>query len=337
MKIVVFGAGSIGAFVGGCLLASGAQVQLVGRPSMRQRIEQHGLRLSDLNGWSAEFPASSVPYAESPEVLTKADLVIVAVKSSGTKAAATEVARHAPSSAMVVSFQNGIGNAAALRDALPGRVVLGGMVPFNVVQLSEGRLHRGTAGELMVEAHEGWSSWLATFAAARLPLEQRSDFVAVQWGKLLLNLNNAVNALSGVPLKAQLSDHRYRHVLAQLMDEALAAFQAAELTPAQVSGVPPGKLPALMRLPDADFGQVASTMLAIDPQARSSMWEDLEAGRLTEIDELNGAVVRLAREHGLSAPANEAICALVHAAERGGDRQMQGRALLRAVGLQAGT
>ena len=93
----------------------------------------------------------------------------------------------------------------------------------------------------------------------------------------------------------------------------------------------PGLLPTLLRLPDALFTRVAATMLRIDPQARSSMWEDLQAGRRTEVDYLNGAVVTLARSLGLTAPANERLVALVRAAEAGTQPALSGAALWQAL------
>jgi 2-dehydropantoate 2-reductase len=79
------------------------------------------------------------------------------------------------------------------------------------------------------------------------------------------------------------------------------------------------------------FKRIAAAALRIDPEARSSMWEDLQAGRRTEVDYLNGAVVALAERTGLDAPANRRIVALVHAAERGDGEGMKGKRLLAAL------
>ena len=116
----------------------------------------------------------------------------------------------------------------------------------------------------------------------------------VQWGKLLLNLNNALNALSGLPLATQLADRRWRLLLAAQIEEALAVLKAAGIAPARIEGVPPRLIPSILRLPDWLFRLVARRMLAIDPAARSSMWEDLAARRPTEIDYLQGAILALA-------------------------------------------
>ena len=331
LRIAVLGAGSIGAYVGGALIDAGADVTLIGRARMRERIALHGLTVSDMDGRNTRLSAAQVDYTEDPSALAGAGLVLVTVKSADTDSSAQLLALHAAPDALIVSLQNGIGNADVLRRVLPGRTVLAGMVPFNVVQLADSRFHRGTEGNLMVEASPALAPWLTMFEAAGLPLAQRADFVAVQWGKLLLNLNNSVNALSGIPLKAQLSDRNYRRCLALLIDEALRALDAAGIVPAQIGKVPPARMPRLMRLPDWLFKRIAAAALRVDPEARSSMWEDLQAGRRTEVDYLNGAVVALAEKAGLDATANRRIVALVHEAEQRKVGGLSGQALLDAL------
>ncbi len=331
MNIAIFGAGSIGAYVGGALLASGADVVLIGRARMQSSVARHGLTLTDLNGHRSQLTPDQVPYTQDPAALATADLILVTVKSADTATAAQTIRAHARPAATVLSLQNGIGNADTLRAALPDWTVLAGMVPFNVVQLPEGGLHRGTEGEMMVEASPALAPWHAAFSTAQVPLVERADFAAVQWGKLLLNLNNPVNAISGLPLKTELSQRAYRRCLALLIDEARAVLRAAGIHPAKVARVGPGLLPTLLRLPDALFTRVAAAMLRIDPQARSSMWEDLQAGRRTEVDYLNGAVVKLAHSLGLNAPANARMVALMRAAEAGTQPALSGAALWQAL------
>jgi 2-dehydropantoate 2-reductase len=335
VKIVVFGAGSIGVYVGGSLLAAGADVLLIGRARMGERIARHGIVLTDLHGGRVALDGVRIPYTEDPGKLAEADLILVTVKSSDTATAADAIHAYAKPTALVLSLQNGVGNAVTLRDRLKGMRVLAGMVPFNVVQMEEGRFHRGTEGELMVETSPAMGGWQGIFDAAHLPLVERTDFDAVQWGKLLLNLNNPVNALSGLPLKSELSQRAYRRCLALLIEEALMVLRTAGIAPAKVARVSPGLLPRLLRLPDWLFKRVAAAMLRIDPEARSSMWEDLQAGRRTEIDYLNGAVVSLAHSIGLSAPANERILELIRRAERGQGKELDGAVLYHLLSAPA--
>ncbi len=121
-----------------------------------------------------------------------------------------------------------------------------------------------------------------------------------------------------MPLIEQLADRRWRRLLAAQMDEALGVLKAAGIQPARIEGVPPGAIPRILRLPDWLFRTVARRMLAIDPQARSSMWEDLQRRRATEIDYLQGAILKLAHKSGVRVPLTERIIARVRQAEAAG-------------------
>ncbi|HJU40945.1 MAG TPA: 2-dehydropantoate 2-reductase [Tahibacter sp.] len=316
--IAVFGAGSIGCYVGGRLAASGATVRFVGRERLKFALAEHGLRVSDYLGYDATL--THVDYATDADAVRDADLVLVTVKSAATGDAARELAPRLKADARVVSFQNGLGNADALAAALPAHRVVAGMVPFNVLQRAPGWFHQGTEGRLDVARDAALAPFRDAFAHAGLPLVEHDDMPAVQWSKLLLNLNNAINALSGVPLKTQLAQRGYRRCLAAAQVEALHLLDAAGIAPATITALPPYRIPRVLSLPDWLFRLVARRMLAIDPVARSSMWEDLEAGRATEVDWLNGEVVRLAQRLGRHAPVNAQLAKLVHDAEQGGRR-----------------
>lgn len=326
MVICVYGAGSVGCYVGGRLAATGAEVVFVGRERVARQLAGHGLTITDWRG--AELRAPEPRYETSPDAAAGAELVLVTVKSAATAGAAAELLPRLAPGAVVVSLQNGLRNAEVLRENLPGATVLPGMVGFNVVGRGAGWFHAATAGELEVQRHESLVPYADAFERAGLPLVRRDDMTGVQAAKLLLNLNNAVNALSGLPLKEQLSRRAYRRCLAMAQREALAAFAAAGAAPAKLTPLPPKWTPALLEAPDAVFTTVAARMLAIDPLARSSMWDDLEAGRPTEVDYLNGEIVDLARAHGTEAPVNARLAALVHDAEGGGRRDWSGEDLL---------
>ncbi len=323
-SICIFGAGSIGCYVGGRLGASGAAIQLIGRPRIAEELGQHGLHLSDYRGDALHWPAEAVRFSTATETLNDAELVLVTVKSAATTDTADILARHLRPGALVISFQNGLGNAAILAKRLPKHQVLAGMVPFNVVHQGQGRFHQGSEGSLEVAASSGLAPFLPAFKQAGLPLLQHADMQAVLWAKLLLNLNNAINALCGQPLKQELSQRDFRRCLALAQREALHLMQIAGIRPARLTPLPPGWIPSLLGAPNVLFHLLANKMLAIDPEARSSMWEDLENGRATEIDWLNGEVLRLAESLRTTAPVNAHLIALIRAAERGGRRDWTG-------------
>jgi len=315
--IAIAGAGSIGCYVGGCLALAGRKVVFLGRGRIVEALRQSGLRVSDLDGRDRRLEAQAISATGDPAAaLRDADVVLVAVKSGSTVDMAKLIAAHGRPDAVVISLQNGVDNADRLRAGLPGRRVLAGMVMFNVVQSPDDerpfRVHRASQGEVMIDDGVGLAGLLDVDGLA---VQARGDMKAVQWGKLLMNLNNALVALSDLPLARQLADRSWRVILAAQIGEALAAMKAAGMAPARITGLPPSLLPTVLRLPDWLFGLLARRMLAIDPEARSSMWDDLKRGRATEIDELQGAVIRLARQTGTPAPVNEYVTALVRQAE----------------------
>ncbi|MFI1367157.1 2-dehydropantoate 2-reductase [Streptomyces griseochromogenes] len=314
-KFAVLGAGSIGCHLGGSLAVAGADVTLIGRPAAMDVLREKGLTLSDSVRPPRYLPPDRLAVATTPDAAAEADYVLVTVKTAATEAAARELAAHLKPGAVVVSFQNGIHNPATLRAALPAARVLAGMVPYNVVQSEPGTVHQGMPGTLMVEDDPEAARLIRACTEAGLAIEARGDIAEVQHAKLLMNLNNAVNALSGLPLRAQLAQRSYRLCLAMCQQEALAAYRAAGIRPARLGPAPAWLTPYVLRLPDTLFRRVAASTLRIDAHARSSMWEDLQRGRPTEIDTLQGEIVVLAERHGLKAPANNRLVALVREAE----------------------
>ncbi|MFI9761336.1 2-dehydropantoate 2-reductase [Streptomyces sp. NPDC051963] len=311
-RIAVMGAGSIGCHLGGHLVAAGHDVAFIGRPATLDVLRERGLTLSSSVRQPVHLAADRLTLSTTPGAAADADYVLVTVKTMGTQAAAKDLAAQLAPGAVVVSFQNGLHNPATLRAELPGHTVLAGMVPYNVVQPEPGTVHQGMPGRLMTEPDEALHAAIRT---AGLAIEARTDMPAVQHAKLLMNLNNAINALSGLPLRDQLGQRSYRRCLALCQREALAAFRAAGVTPARLGPTSPGITPYALGLPDAAFRRVAAASLRIDAHARSSMWEDLQRGRPTEIDTLQGEIVALATAHGRSAPASARLVALVHEAE----------------------
>ncbi len=310
-SVLVMGAGAIGCYLGGCLAAAGASVTLVGRPRVLDAVAQHGLVLTDMDGARREVAANALQLVQEVPKSARPALVLLAVKSAATAKAAMQLSAALPAGSCVLSMQNGVSNAVVARAAAREITILAGMVPYNVAELAPGAFHRGTTGRLAAEDHPALQPWLPFFERAGVPLDVHADLRPIQWGKLLLNLNNPVNALSGLPLRDELMQRGYRRSLAALIDEALAALDAAGIAPAQLAAVPARHLPGLMRLPDWLFRIVAARMLKIDAKARSSMADDVALGRRTEIDAFCGEVVRLAKSHRMQAPCNAKMVELL--------------------------
>lgn len=299
-------------------MAAGLDVTLLVRESVARRLETHGLELSDYTGMTTEVD-SPVSYVTSLKQYDQTpDVVLLTVKCTGLEQAAEELLDFVGDQTTVVCLQNGIGNKEKVARLLPDCRVTSGMVPFNVLNVEGGRLHRGTEGVLQLEPFPGLEQLLLAWNRVGVPARECHNYQEVAWGKLLLNLNNALNGLAGVPLVEELHQRSYRRVLSASQRELLKALKAKGIKPAKLTKAPPWLIPWILLLPNWLFKLIAQQMLAIDPQARSSLWEDLERRRKTEIEFLNGAVLALAESCGTPAPVNRAIIGLVKDAEEKG-------------------
>ncbi|MDN5872784.1 MAG: 2-dehydropantoate 2-reductase [Sinobacteraceae bacterium] len=329
-RVLVFGAGSVGCYLGGRLAAAGVPVDFVGRSRIGRSVSRHGLSLSDYHGDHWRVPPEQIRFS-SAVAGGEYDIVFVTVKTAATPQAGRALARVLNPGAVVIAFQNGLHNGDWLRELLPRCRVLSGMVPFNVLQRGEGRFHQGSSGSLMLEAAPGQASLRTAFARAQLPLSIQGDMRGVLWAKLLLNLNNAINALSGLTLREELGQRDFRRCLAAAQREALFPLSVAGVRLARMTAVPPQWMPKMLELPDRLYATVSAAAPTMDPLARSSMWEDLEAGRATEVEWINGEVIRLARSQGRDAPVNARLMQLVYEAEKGGERAWPATALWREL------
>lgn len=331
LRVAVMGAGLIGCYVGGCMATGGAEVILIGRPSFLDAIRANGLRISDFSGRDEVVPAAALTLSTDPAAAAGADIVMVTVKSDATREAAESLKPYLAPGTPVFSLQNGVDNAAVIAEALPDVRAFAGMVPFNVAERAPGHFHQGTGSAIYADADAALDPLVAAMHAGGLEVKRAEDMAGVLWGKLLVNLNNAINALSGVPLAVQLSQRPFRRAWAMTMKEGLGAVKAAGITPVSVLPVPVERMPFIMSLPNFLYRKVmARQRTKVDRHARSSMADDLAKGRKTEVDHLNGAIVRLAARVGRKAPVNAKIVELVRAAEAGAP-PLTGEALYRSL------
>jgi len=334
LHIGVMGAGAIGGYVGARLAAKGAtEVTLIGRKALADTIARHGVTLRELDH-DAHVDPAMVRIEEDVHALSSCDVVFCCVKSGATAETAKILANVLEPTTVVVSLQNGLRNPEVLSAALPRNPVLPAVVDFNVIICEGAVFHRTTSGSLIIETRaEGQDQpWVDALRAAGLEVEEMRPIAPEQWTKLLLNLNNAVSALSGAPTRDMILSRPYRRVIATLINEGLDVLHEAGIRTANFHGVPLRVMAFILKLPTPIVRMVIRAQLRIDPEARTSMWTDLERGRPTEVDFLNGEIVRLADQHGIAAPINRRIAELVHEAERAGagSPQMGAETLLRS-------
>ncbi|GGX68448.1 2-dehydropantoate 2-reductase [Litorimonas cladophorae] len=328
-KIAILGAGSIGCWLGGQLVAGGADVTLIGRKRYAKQIAENGLKLTHFERDEVYLP--NLNCTTDAAVLADADIIGVCTKSQDTAAAAQQIAKFGKRGVTVISFQNGIRNVEILKDILPDHMgIIPAIVPFNVTPTGPGCFHSGTAGDLVLGSAP--LPLLSAFQNSGQGVSVSGNIVGDQWAKMIVNLNNGLNTLTGGTLREGLMQRDYRRALALCVEEALCVADAAGVKVGTFNGRTPSALVKTLRLPNWAYGLVMQLIVKIDAKARSSMLDDLEAGRPSEIDFLQGEIVRQAEKAGVSAPKNAAIFAAVSEAfEKGISPKITGSEILALV------
>jgi 2-dehydropantoate 2-reductase len=293
-RIAVMGAGAVGCYYGGMLARAGHDVVLIGRPAHAEAVQRDGLRLQ------TQAFDEHIRLAASTEAsaVAGADLVLFSVKSTDTEAAAAQLQPHLAPGALLITLQNGVDNARRLRAALPGFAVAAAVVYVATEMAGPGHvLHHGR-GELVIEPSERSEAAAQLLRAAGVPTEISANVEGALWAKLILNCAyNALSALARMPYGPLVQ----RDGVLAVMDDVVAECQAV----AQADGVQvPGDARAAVR-------SLAGTM----PAQYSSTAQDLMRGRPTEIDHLNGYVVRRGAALGVPTPVNRVLHTLVKLVE----------------------
>ena len=330
----IVGAGHIGCYLGAYLCQDSAlDVKFFGRETTALELAAHGLSVTSFDHQT--FFAQPVAFYSSLNSLIECDLVLLTVKATALVPMLTQLQRFLRPDIPVVAMQNGIGIKEMLSQDLANPVVRA-IVPFNVVKHRAGQFHRATAGHIVWQRNEfaAVNYIISVFNRLNLQVEPCDDITAAEYGKLLLNLNNALNAISDLPLQQQLLNRDYRSLLASAMQEWLAICDKANVKPVSYTRLPNSLLPWLLRLPTALFRRIAGSMLTMDVSARSSMWDDLQAKKRTEIMFLNGAVVRLGQLYRMPTPVNELLVEQIKRLEGGENVTLSAPALLQRIKQQ---
>ena len=299
VRTAMVGAGAVGCFYGGMLARAGLPVTFVGRPAHVEAMRRDGLRLS-----SAAFD-EHIPVEASTDVaaVAGAALVLVCVKSTDTESTGAGLAPHLAPGARVLSLQNGVDNAARLQGVL-GRPVAPAVVYVGSEMGGPGHVRHLGRGELVIPSTLGDGPGLAAadvvalFAGAGVPVELSDNVVGALWGKLLLNCGyNAISAITDVAYGRMVTLPGIARTLHDTVLECLAVAAALRVT------IPGDVWAAVDRIATSMPAQVSSTC------------QDLRRGRPTEIDHLNGTIVREGDRLGVPVPLNRALHALVKALE----------------------
>lgn len=294
--IAIVGPGAMGLMHAAYLARQGLNVALLDhRPDRAERLNADGFIVEDETGqWQTHVACHAMPD------FGPVDLLLVFVKAYATREALTHARPLIGPRTMLLTLQNGLGNLEVLQEFQTPEYVLAGTTSSGATLQGEGHVRVAAVGQMVVGG-TGAAALAELFSAAGLPATTTDDVPTVLWRKAVVNSAiNPMTALTGLRNGQLLDTPALRSLLRQVAEESATIGRALghNLCPATM----PDEVEEICRL---------------TANNRSSMLQDLSAGRRTEIEQINGAIAAAARKVGLSAPLNATLAALVRAASQG--------------------
>jgi len=294
LQVAVIGAGAVGCYYGGLLLKAGHDVTFIGRQPHVDAINANGLLL-DTQTFKAHLPAKA---ATDTSALAPPDLVLVCVKSADTEAAGRSLEGRLRADTFVLSLQNGVDNAQRL-SAVTGHAVVPAAVYVGSGMAGPGHIKHHGGGGLAIGASPNSEAMAQAFRAAGIETTIAADIETTLWSKLTINCAfNALSAVAGISYGPMIEVEGARDVIASAVQEAVDVARACGVA------MPEDMLAQIFRIP------------AGMPNQKSSTAHDLARGKPSEIDFLNGHVVRKGAELGIPTPTNQVLQVMVKLAER---------------------
>jgi len=292
MNIAVMGAGAVGCYYGAMLARAGHEVVLIGRAQHVQAIEHDGLRL-ETQQFDEHIGPVHLSASVDPAAVSGAQLVLFCVKSPDTESAGAAIGPHLAADTLVLTLQNGVDNAERLRGAITQEVAAA-VVYVATEMAGPGHVRHHGRGELVIEPSTQSAIIAQTFAAASIPTEISANVRGALWAKLILNCAyNALSAISQLPYGRLVASVGVQASIRDVVTECIAVARA--------DGV---SLPA-------DIGLAVNRIAKTMPGQYSSTAQDLARGKHSEIDHLNGYIVRRGAALGVATPANRLLHTLV--------------------------
>ncbi len=317
-KIAVFGAGAIGSLIGGLLKRAGEDVTLIARPAHVEAIRMNGLRIQGVLG------TLTIPVKAAETLDFQPDLVLLAVKTQDVEAACRQIkvfVQNIP----ILTLQNGVTSDAIAASILPREAILSGVVMVNAQFLIPGEIIYARPGALVIgEAFKPNGNRVRDIQAllrVAIRTEISNNIQGVHWTKLLINnLGNGLEAMTGQSIRDCMRHPGLKRIGVLALREGYQVIEKAGFHLAPLPGVPVPALQLLLRAPlPVSEGILTLSMGSL--KTLSSTLQSLRRGRPTEIDYLNGEIVRLGRQAGLPTPYNSKVVEIVKEVER--SRQFQ--------------
>ena len=312
-EIAIVGAGAVGSLLGGLLAHAGHRVTLIGRSEHIRAIKKEGLHI---NGASGSFTVEC-PAAES--LMSPPDIIILAVKMQDLESACRTIAplvKNVP----VMTLQNGIGSDALAGSILGKEKIVGGVVLFNAQYSTPGHVTHGSEGALMVGnvpgADEKHLQTVSELLDGIVPVRVSDNFAGIRWTKLFINLiGNSFDALTGIPLGTCMQSRGVSKAAVYVLREAYTITQKTGVTLGSLPGIPAAAFTSVIAMPvpvaSRSLRQITKKFTTV-----SSTLQSLRRGKPTEIDYLNGEIVRFGKKLNIPTPCNTKVVELIKEIEK---------------------
>lgn len=298
MKIAILGAGAIGSLFGALLWESGEDVVLIGRKRHVDAIKSRGLKVSGISGERIVKPKAVTTTQE----VGKVDLIIISVKSYDTEQAAKDALNMIHHNTVVLTIQNGLGNIEKLCEIIGEKHVVGGVTMQGSTLVKPGEIyHAGKGptiiGELNGEITNRIKRIAETFNKAKIETQITQNIWGVLWDKLIINVGiNALTAITRMKNGELLKIPEIRDIMIEAVKEAVNVAKALNI-----------------KLEIEDHVRKVIEVAEATANNKSSMLQDIEKGKRTEIDYINGAIVKLGKKLKIKTPVNKTLTAIVKA------------------------
>jgi 2-dehydropantoate 2-reductase len=299
MKVLVFGAGSVGSYIGG-LLSEKYDVTLLGRKHHMEAIEQNGLRIT---GKTEKLVRPKVWHSLGD--LADIDLIILTVKAHNTETAMNDMVPYIRDDTIVLSLQNGLDNIETIRRMMKKEgYILAGITSHGVMRADDGHIHHAGHGETVlgetVPSGQGLSDKVAQmFNAVGIQTRASNNICGEMWAKAIVNAGiNPITAITSLRNGYLLKVPALTALLERTCSEAIQVAQAAKI-----------------HLPPCNIIEKTKDVARKTAENKSSMLQDIERGRRTEICSINGYIAELGKRHGVDTPVNSTLTALVKGIE----------------------
>ncbi len=315
-KIAIIGAGAIGSLVGGLLSRAGEDVTLIGRKAHVDVINKNGLIIDGALG------ESRVNIKAKERLDFKPDLVILTMKTQDVEAAALEIKPYV-SGIPILTMQNGVRSDELVAGVLGKENIISSVILFGSSFLEPGRVVHTHKGELLIGLpfnHNGEKlESIATVLNKAVPVQIAKDIQCAHWTKLIVNLNNAIPAITGLSVQEIGTQPKLRKLSYYVLKEGLDITTLAKIKLCNLPGVPIVILKKIFNMSPIAILVIGRMMKSIGTApVLGSTLQSIKRGKSTEIDYLNGEIVSLGKKLGVSTPYNGAVVKMVHQVEATG-------------------